>query len=102
MVGRSSEEEVQMKATLSYVALAALTLSAGAVAAQQSSPAPGADATTTDAASYVMKAGASDLFEIQSSQLAQQKASSPAVRDFGKMMIDHHSMTTRQIGRAHV
>ncbi|MBB6124201.1 DUF4142 domain-containing protein [Sphingobium subterraneum] len=32
-----------------------------------------ATATTTSAASYIAQAGAGDLFEIQSSQLAQQK-----------------------------
>lgn len=62
---------------------------AAAAAAMQAAP--------RDATAYVAKAGASDLYEIQSSQLAQQKAGSDAVRKFAQMMIEHHTMTTQQV-----
>ena len=46
---------------------------------------------------YVMMAGASDLFEIQSSQIAVQRASRPEVRQYAQMLIQHHQMTTQQV-----
>jgi putative membrane protein len=54
-------------------------------------------AAPRDAATYVTVAGASDLYEIQSSQLAQQRAASEGVRRFAAMMIEHHTMTTQQV-----
>jgi putative membrane protein len=71
-------------------------------AAVQTSAAPdrSAQAGPRDAARYVAAAGASDLYEIQSSQLAQQKAASDGVRRFAAMMIEHHTMTTQQVTAA--
>jgi len=68
--------------------------------AARSAAAITADATPTAAMPFVMKAGASDRYEIQSSQLALQKAHSADVRQFGQMMIEHHSMTTQQVTAA--
>jgi putative membrane protein len=62
--------------------------------------AAGSQSAPREAAAYVAKAGASDLYEIQSSQLAQQKASSDAVRTFAQMMIEHHTATTQQVTAA--
>jgi putative membrane protein len=56
-----------------------------------------ADATPTDAAGYVAMAGSSDMYEIESSRLALQRAATPAVKQFAQMMIDHHTMTTQQV-----
>lgn len=78
--------------------LAACT-SAGSAGTDSTMAAP-ADAAPADAATYVMKAGASDLYEIQSSQLAQQKAASDGVRRFAQMMIEHHTKTTQQVTAA--
>jgi putative membrane protein len=58
------------------------------------------DMTPTQATPFVAMAGASDLYEIQSSQLALQKAASPAVREFAQMMVQHHQMTTEQVKAA--
>ena len=55
------------------------------------------DMTPETATPYVMMAGASDLFEIQSSQLAVQRAQSPEVRQYAQMLIQHHTMTTQQV-----
>lgn len=81
----------------------------GAVAALVLGGAPGTEApigralqTETmaapqDAIGYARKVGAGDLYEIESSQLAQRHAATGAVRQFGQMMIEHHGMTTRQL-----
>ena len=55
------------------------------------------DATPLARDAYVGMAAASDLFEVQSSQLALTRAQSPAVRDFAQMMIADHGNTTRQL-----
>lgn len=49
---------------------------------------------------FVDTVAASDAFEIQSSQLAQTKATSKAVKDFAAMMIDHHTQSTADLKRA--
>lgn len=41
--------------------------------------------------SFVTNAAISDMYEIQAGQIAQQKAQSSAVRDFGKMMVTDHT-----------
>ena len=46
---------------------------------------------------FVQKAAISDLFEIQSGQLAQQKAANDEYKQFGQMVRDDHSETTDQI-----
>lgn len=56
-----------------------------------------ADMTPSTRDAYAQMAAASDLFEIQSSQLALTRAKNPAVRDFARMMIDHHTNTTNQL-----
>jgi len=55
------------------------------------------DMTPEMAMPYVMMAGASDLFEIQSSQIALQKSQRADVRSFAQMLIEHHQMTTQQV-----
>lgn len=55
------------------------------------------DMTPTERAAYVTMAGASDLYEIQSSQLALTKAQRPEVRQFAQMLIEHHNGTTQQV-----
>jgi putative membrane protein len=56
-----------------------------------------ADMTPEAAMPYVMMAGASDLYEIQSSQMAVQRATRPEVRQYAQMLIQHHQMTTQQV-----
>jgi len=46
---------------------------------------------------YVSEAAIGDLFEIESSRLALEKAQSPKVKDFAKHMIAEHTATTGQI-----
>ena len=67
--------------------------------AQTPPPPPPADAKTA-AMPYVMAAGMSDLYEINSSQVALQKSQTPAVRRFASMLIKHHQATTAATLRA--
>ncbi|HEX8232750.1 MAG TPA: DUF4142 domain-containing protein [Caulobacteraceae bacterium] len=54
----------------------------------------------TDAPGYVAMAGASDMFEIQSGQLALQRSRDPQVRAFAQMLVADHNMTTSEVMRA--
>lgn len=56
---------------------------------------PSADTSTP--AGYAMAAAMGDLFEIESSKLALQKAKSPEVKSFAQMMVDGHSKTTNDL-----
>jgi putative membrane protein len=71
--------------------LAAMTSSP--LLAQTPPPPPPAEAKTA-AMPYVMAAGMSDLYEINSSRIASQKSPTPAVRTFATMLIKHHQTTT--------
>ena len=71
----------------------ALAIAAVSAAAQTPPPPPPAEAMR-QAAPYVMAAGQSDLYEINSSQIAVQKSQNPAVRRFAEMLIKHHQKTT--------
>jgi len=59
--------------------------------------------TTSDTVStmtplqFVNTAAASDTFEIETSRLAVQSASKPAVRDFAKQMVDAHSASSAEL-----
>lgn len=58
---------------------------------------PAGDMTPTAAMSYIAMAGASDMYEIESSQLALAQSRSEAVRRFATMMIAHHQQTTQTL-----
>jgi putative membrane protein len=62
-------------------------------------PQPAAAAPTVNPVDqqFAMQAGASDQFEIQSSQIALQKSHSARVRQFAQRMIDAHTQTTQQL-----
>jgi putative membrane protein len=49
---------------------------------------------------YVAKAGAGDLYEIQSSQIAVRRARNPRVRAMARMLITDHMRTTREVTAA--
>ena len=69
---------------------AALTLAAAAPAfAQVMRP-----------AEYVKTAGASDLYERQSSQLVLESTTDPKVKAFATMMIDNHGKSTAEVKAA--
>jgi putative membrane protein len=76
------------------------TMDAGDPAAGAQSPDAASADTPTEGARYVEVAGASDLYEIQSSELALEKAQSEEVRMFAQHMIEDHQMTTEQVTTA--
>lgn len=49
---------------------------------------------------FVKMAGASDLYEIQSSQLVLQTTQDADLRRFAEMMVQHHTMTTQTVVQA--
>lgn len=61
--------------------------------------APSADAPTERNA-YLARAAASDLFEIQSSQVALKKSKRPDVREMANMLIKDHTNSTAQLTAA--
>lgn len=79
-----------LKSTLAAAALLAGT----SIATAQTPPPPPPAEARTSAMPYVMAAGQSDLFEINSSQIALEKSQTPAVRTFAQTLIKHHQKTT--------
>jgi putative membrane protein len=55
------------------------------------------DMTPTNRTAYVQMAASSDMYEIQSSQIALSKAQNPLVRQFAQMMVTDHTNTTQQL-----
>ena len=49
---------------------------------------------------FVTNAGVGDLYEVAAGELAAQRASSDAVRDFGQMMVEHHTTAVHQMRAA--
>ena len=72
----------------------AASLAALPAAALAQTPPPPPPGATAQAQPYLMAAGAGDVFEITSSQVALQKSQNPQVRRFATMLIDHHTTTT--------
>lgn len=70
-----------------------MALAGTSMAVSAQTPPPPAEAKTM-AMPYVMAAGQSDLFEINSSQVAMEKSQNPAVRRLAAMLIKHHQKTT--------
>lgn len=83
---------------IAFAALAAPALLVSAC----TTPPPGAAGALTpvDRAGYVTTAAASDLYEIQSSQIALSKAQRPEVREFAQMLVTHHTQMTEALTTA--
>ena len=63
-------------------------------------PASAPVAATVDAAGYIAKAGAGDLWEIESSKALLAKSGNAEVKRFAEMMIDHHGKSTAKVKAA--
>jgi putative membrane protein len=74
-----------------------LVFSAGALVLMLATPAL---AQVMTAKEYVATAGASDLFERQSSQIVLQSTADPKVRDFATMMLTAHTQSTAMVKAA--
>ena len=55
------------------------------------------DVTPEARTAYVELAASSDMFEIQSSQIALSRARTPEMRSFAEMMVGDHSNTSQQL-----
>lgn len=53
--------------------------------------------TNMDDETFVKTAASSNLLEIQLGNLAVQNASDPKVKEFGQMMVEHHTMANQQL-----
>ena len=74
-----------MKILMISAALGAATL-AGPLSAQVMTP-----------SEYVMTAGASDLYEITSSQVVMETTQNPQLREFAQMMVTDHTKSTADV-----
>jgi putative membrane protein len=61
------------------------------------SPSTGKAELDSESREYVQDAAMGDLFEIETSRLALQRASSPEVKQMAQMMIDAHTMTSDEL-----
>jgi len=82
-----------MKTVMS--AFAALAILAAPAVAQTTSRPAGA-LTSTDAKSFITNTAVSNMFEIESSRLALQKARNPDVKRFAQTMIDDHTKAAQE------
>jgi putative membrane protein len=86
-----------MTRSLLLVAAASLALSACATDADMvGGAATAGHMRPVEREAYVQLASSSDLFEIQSGELAATRARSPAVREFAQMLVADHGQTTEQ------
>jgi len=91
-----------MKLT-TLVLLASTALPLGIAQAQTAPPATPPAAASTQALAaqdFVNKAANSDMFEIESSKLAQQKSQNNRVREFADMMIKDHTQASEKLKSA--
>jgi putative membrane protein len=89
------------------IALFATSLLLGACADYQSQPAtgsgsgaaptPSARSSAVDTQTYLNQAAAADMFEIESSQLALQKSSNPAVQALARQMVEDHTRSAAKM-----
>ncbi|CAA9493046.1 MAG: hypothetical protein AVDCRST_MAG39-894 [uncultured Sphingomonadaceae bacterium] len=86
-------------AALSLSACAA-TVDEGGDGSSASASAAAGDMTPETASAFVPMAASSDTFEINSSQLALQRATGADTRAYAQMMIRDHSNTTQQLSAA--
>lgn len=63
-------------------------------------PLTDAPATPVDAAGYIAKAGAGDMWEIESSKALLAKSTNAGVKAFAQMMVDNHGKSTAKVKAA--
>ena len=82
--------------------LASILVLAACSGDEDSSSTLGASSTSSSpsTSSYVERAAISDMFEIESSRIALDKAQNAAVRDFAQQMVDDHSNTSDKLRTA--
>ena len=98
------------KSILPFLAAGALVCSLGACSSSNTATSSGTGTSTTtapadgtatspatNANSFAVMAGSSDLFQFQSNELARSRALHPSVRIFAKMMRDDHGGTSEEL-----
>jgi putative membrane protein len=81
-----------------FLAAALLALALATPAPAQTAVPAGQQAAVSSATKqFVDKAAMTDMFEIQAGQIAEQKSTNAAYKDFAQMTIDDHTKTTGQI-----
>ena len=80
----------------------ALAFNAANSATTNSMMSAGAPVATpvTDSATYLAKAGAGDLFEIESSKAILGKTTNADIKSFAQMMVDEHGKSTAKVKAA--
>jgi putative membrane protein len=58
------------------------------------------DAALSPAQKFANDVGASDYYEVEAGKLAQEKAQAQGLKDFGKMMVEHHTASTDKLKAA--
>ena len=82
---------------LTFSAALAVALGVAATVPADPSARAAAQRLGRGAMTYVAKAGASDLYEIQSSQMAATRARRPQVREFAQMLVTDHNRSTQMV-----
>lgn len=59
-----------------------------------------ADAAASPAQKFANDVGASDYYEVEAGKLAQEKAQAQGLKDFGKLMVEHHNASTEKLKAA--
>jgi putative membrane protein len=59
-----------------------------------------ADAALSPAQKFANDVGASDYYEVEAGKLAQEKAQAKGLKDFGKLMVEHHTASTDKLKAA--
>lgn len=91
-----------MKSTFTTLA-AVMALAGGAALIVPADPSARAEAqrgAARAALTYVAKAGAGDLYEIESSQIAAERANRPGVREFARMLVADHRRSSERVAAA--
>src|SRR5688500_6306596 len=83
----------------SFIIPLALALAVAAPAVAQNNPPAATEAMSTvvDPALFVTMAGVSNLFEIQSSEVALERSENSDVQAFAQRMIDDHTAATERL-----
>ena len=82
---------------LARAAVAALVLCAAAGPAQAGAQAGAQRAALASDSSFIQMAGSLGLLQVKLGKLAEEKGSSPAVRDFGKRMVADYSKVSEEL-----
>ncbi len=85
--------------TVSLVGVLTLAL-VGAAGAQRPAPPSAMPNTAAMAPDFLKTAAATDEYERQAGRIAAAKGQNPQVQAMGRMLVDHHTRLTQELGQA--